>query len=127
MAAIVPAGRPSRPYAPPMVNPTGREEGRDAPHTFRGLTLFPFQRRSVQAISAGKNVVVAAPTGAGKTLVADYAIEQALEARSGGWSTPSPIKALSNQKFRDFREHYGEEQGRHHDRRRHDPARTRRC
>ena len=77
-----------------------------APTTFRGLALFPFQQEAVQSIFSGHNVMVAAPTGAGKTLVADYAIEQALQ-RDARVMYTSPIKALSNQKFRDFREHYG--------------------
>ncbi|MDJ0521247.1 MAG: DEAD/DEAH box helicase [Planctomycetota bacterium] len=81
----------------------------DSPTTFRGLTLFPFQRQALDAIFSGRSVVVAAPTGAGKTLVADFAIEQALGQDRRVVYT-SPIKALSNQKFRDFREHYGEEQ-----------------
>ena len=81
----------------------------DAPTTFRGLNLFPFQREAIEAIFGGRSVIVAAPTGAGKTLVADYAIEQALsQARRVVYT--SPIKALSNQKFRDFREEYGEQQ-----------------
>jgi superfamily II RNA helicase len=70
--------------------------------------LFPFQRRAVEAIFAGKGVVVAAPTGAGKTLVADYAIDLALGQGRRVLYT-SPIKALSNQKFRDFRASYGEQ------------------
>jgi superfamily II RNA helicase len=78
------------------------------PATFRGLTLFPFQRRAIDAIFSGRSVLVAAPTGAGKTLVADFAIEQALSQERRVVYT-SPIKALSNQKFRDFREQYGEE------------------
>ena len=79
-----------------------------APTTFRGLTLFPFQRQALEAIFSGRSVLVAAPTGAGKTLVADFAIEQALSQERRVVYT-SPIKALSNQKFRDFREHYGEQ------------------
>lgn len=79
----------------------------DAPTTFRGLELFPFQRDAIRAIFGGRSVVVAAPTGAGKTLVADYAIEQALTQDRRVVYT-SPIKALSNQKFRDFRAEYGE-------------------
>ena len=86
----------------------GAASERDAPTQFRGLTLFPFQRRALQAIFAGHSVVVAAPTGAGKTLVADFAIERALSADRRVVYT-SPIKALSNQKFRDFREAYGDE------------------
>jgi len=84
------------------------EERASSPRTFRGLPLFPFQRRAIGAITAGRSVVVAAPTGAGKTLVADYAIEWAFEADRRVVYT-SPIKALSNQKFRDFRAHYGED------------------
>ncbi len=78
-----------------------------SPATFRGLTLFPFQRQAIEAVFAGKGVVVAAPTGAGKTLVADYAIDLALSQGRRVLYT-SPIKALSNQKFRDFRAVYGE-------------------
>src|SRR6185503_5180424 len=80
----------------------------DGVWTFRGKTLFPFQARAAEAIHEGKSVVVAAPTGAGKTLVADVAIAEALgEGRRVVYT--SPIKALSNQKFRDFRADYGEE------------------
>lgn len=81
--------------------------GSPGPQAFRGLTLFPFQQQAVAAIFAGKGVVVAAPTGAGKTLVADYAIDLALGQGRRVLYT-SPIKALSNQKFRDFRATYGE-------------------
>ena len=79
-----------------------------SPESFRGLTLYPFQREAIGAIFAGESVVVAAPTGAGKTLVADFAIEQALSQDRRVVYT-SPIKALSNQKFRDFRASYGDE------------------
>lgn len=79
-----------------------------APATFRGLTLLPFQQKALASIFSGHNVLVAAPTGAGKTLVAEFAIEQALgQGRRVVYT--SPIKALSNQKFRDFREGYGED------------------
>ena len=84
------------------------EKPASTPTTFHGLTLFPFQRQALEAIFEGRSVVVAAPTGAGKTLVADFAIEQALSQGRRVVYT-SPIKALSNQKFRDFREDYGEE------------------
>lgn len=70
---------------------------------FKGYTLNDFQVRAAAAIEAGKNVLLAAPTGSGKTLVAEYAIEQAV--RSGRRAIyTSPVKALSNQKFRDFKE-----------------------
>jgi len=88
--------------------PQKKGEGTPLPTTFRNLTLFPFQQRALEAIFSGRSVLVAAPTGAGKTLVADFAIEQALSQERRVVYT-SPIKALSNQKFRDFREEYGEE------------------
>lgn len=90
------------------MSPASPQQPASPPSTFRGLTLFPFQRQALGAIFAGSSVVVAAPTGAGKTLVADFAIEQALGNERRVIYT-SPIKALSNQKFRDFREAYGEE------------------
>lgn len=69
---------------------------------FKGYTLNPFQVEAAQAIEDGHNVLLAAPTGAGKTLVAEYAIEHAVRAGKRAIYT-SPIKALSNQKFRDFK------------------------
>jgi superfamily II RNA helicase len=69
---------------------------------WRGFRLSDFQRRAVEAVRAGHNVLVAAPTGAGKTLVAEYAIEDAVRAGRRSVYT-SPIKALSNQKYRDFK------------------------
>ena len=65
------------------------------------LILDPFQRRAAAAIDRGESVLVAAPTGAGKTLVADHAIDRAL-ARGGKAFYTTPLKALSNQKFRDL-------------------------
>lgn len=70
---------------------------------WKGFTLLPFQIRSVEAIRAGRNVLVSAPTGAGKTLVAEYAMEDAVR-RGLRCIYTSPIKALSNQKYRDFRD-----------------------
>jgi superfamily II RNA helicase len=73
--------------------------------TYKGLRLDRFQRESFAAIDAGENVIVAAPTGAGKTLIAEYAIEQAMAAGKRAIYT-APIKALSNQKYRDLGELY---------------------
>ncbi len=72
------------------------------PARFKGFDLAPFQRRAAGALDAGRDVLVAAPTGAGKTLVAEYAIHAAL-ARGRRAIYTAPVKALSNQKFRDFR------------------------
>jgi superfamily II RNA helicase len=71
--------------------------------TWKGFRLLDFQIRAVGAIRAGKNVLVSAPTGAGKTLIAEYAIADAVR-RGRRCVYTSPIKALSNQKYRDFRD-----------------------
>ena len=71
--------------------------------TWKHYTLADFQRRAVQAIRSGANLLVSAPTGAGKTLVAEYAIEDAVR-RGKRCIYTAPIKALSNQKYRDFRD-----------------------
>ncbi|MGI9053417.1 MAG: DEAD/DEAH box helicase [Ilumatobacteraceae bacterium] len=73
---------------------------------------FPFQLDQFQleafgALDADHHVVVAAPTGSGKTVVAEYGIDAALRAGRRAFYT-APLKALSNQKFRDLRQHYGD-------------------
>lgn len=70
--------------------------------------LDDFQKEAVKYIDAGKSVVVSAPTGAGKTCIAEHAIHRALEEGSKVIYT-TPLKALSNQKFSDFGRKYGEE------------------
>lgn len=67
----------------------------------------PFQVRAAKAIEAGLSVLVAAPTGAGKTLVAEFAAARALSRNERLFYT-TPIKALSNQKYKDFRLAYGD-------------------
>ena len=72
---------------------------------------FPLDRFQVQAMDAlddGQSVLVAAPTGSGKTVVAEYGIEAALRSGRRAFYT-APIKALSNQKFRDLVGRYGPE------------------
>jgi superfamily II RNA helicase len=70
---------------------------------FKGKRLNAFQVKAVDAITAGHDVLVSAPTGAGKTLVAEYAIHDAVK-RGKRCIYTAPIKALSNQKYRDFRD-----------------------
>lgn len=70
--------------------------------------LDAFQRTSCQALESGHGVLVCAPTGAGKTVVGEFAVHLALsEGRRCFYTTP--IKALSNQKFADLCERYGED------------------
>lgn len=68
--------------------------------------LDDFQKEACDCISDGKSVVVCAPTGAGKTVIAEHAIHCALKAGTKVFYT-TPLKALSNQKFNDFSEKYG--------------------
>jgi len=79
----------------------------DALHPF---PYDPFQRRAIEAIDRGHSVIVAAPTGAGKTALADYVIERSLARRERVIYT-APVKALSNQKFRDFSARHGDRVG----------------
>jgi ATP-dependent RNA helicase HelY len=65
-----------------------------------------FQLRALDALDAGRSVLVAAPTGSGKTVVADYAVDLSL-AHGGKTFYTAPIKALSNQKFADLRRRLG--------------------
>ena len=76
-------------------------------------SLFPFpldafQLDAIDALNQGHSVVVSAPTGSGKTLIGEYAIHRALAHQQKVFYT-TPLKALSNQKLRDFREQFGTE------------------
>ena len=70
--------------------------------------LDEFQKDACNCIDNGESVVVCAPTGAGKTVIAQHAIHRALEQGLRVFYT-TPLKALSNQKFYDFGEKYGTE------------------
>jgi ATP-dependent RNA helicase HelY len=69
--------------------------------------LDDFQVRAAQALEEGESVLVAAPTGSGKTVVAEFGIERALSRHLKAFYT-TPLKALSNQKFGDFARRWGE-------------------
>lgn len=69
--------------------------------------LDDFQKEAVECIDNSKSIVVCAPTGAGKTCIAEHAIHRALEENTRVFYT-TPLKALSNQKFYDFGKKYGE-------------------
>ncbi|MBI4145634.1 DEAD/DEAH box helicase [Candidatus Woesearchaeota archaeon] len=75
---------------------------------FKGFTLDDFQIKSIEAVERNESVVVSAATGTGKTLIADYVIDKFINQKRRVIYT-APIKALSNQKFRDFKRHYGPE------------------
>lgn len=83
------------------------DEIKQEEHTF-GFKLDDFQLDAVNHINAGKSVVVCAPTGAGKTVIAEHAIIKALKEGKRVFYT-TPLKALSNQKFNDFGQAYGVE------------------
>lgn len=72
------------------------------------FALDPFQREAITALEEGRSVLVTAPTATGKTVIAEFAIWNALREGRGAIYT-TPIKALSNQKYRDLRAAYGAE------------------
>ena len=89
-----------------------RERQADPEFTaFRDLydfALDDFQIAACGALTAGEGVLVAAPTGSGKTVIGEYAVHLALsQGRKCFYTTP--IKALSNQKYTDFTRRYGSE------------------
>src|SRR6266567_5475218 len=80
---------------------------------FRASLPYPlddFQLEAIQALANGHSVLVAAPTGTGKTVIADFG---AFQARTFGLRAfyTTPIKALSNQKYRDYRAIYSDDVG----------------
>jgi ATP-dependent RNA helicase HelY len=93
----------SRPHAAPH----------DDPALLRFRALYPFgldrfQEQACRAILAGRGVLVAAPTGSGKTVVGEFAVHLAVERGTKCFYT-TPIKALSNQKYNDLVARYGAE------------------
>jgi ATP-dependent RNA helicase HelY len=70
--------------------------------------LDEFQLRACEALADGRGVLVAAPTGSGKTVVGEFAVHLALQTRRKAFYT-TPIKALSNQKYTDLVRRYGPE------------------
>lgn len=73
-----------------------------------GLKLDNFQAEAIHYINEGRSVLVSAPTGNGKTIIADYAIQKAIENNQQVVYT-APVKALSNQKYRDYTRLYGKQ------------------
>jgi len=91
------------------------ESGQNLNPQYPKKSSFPFpldrfQQQAIDKIEENCSVMVSAPTGAGKTVIAECVIRKAMEEGLGTIYT-APIKALSNQKYRDFREIYGDEVG----------------
>ena len=74
---------------------------------FFPFQLDLFQIEAIKAINSGNSIVLTAPTGSGKTLIGEFAIYRGLSHESRVFYT-TPLKALSNQKFRDFTNQFGE-------------------
>ncbi|WP_374977938.1 DEAD/DEAH box helicase [Microbacterium trichothecenolyticum] len=72
------------------------------------FTLDPFQIEGCRALEEGRSVLVAAPTGAGKTIVGEFAVHLAMREPGDKAFYTTPMKALSNQKFRELQDVYGE-------------------
>ena len=73
--------------------------------------IWPMVREvavAIEHVGSGRSVMVAAPTSSGKTVVAEYALWRAMRDGSRAIYT-TPIKALSNQKYRDLRDLYGDD------------------
>ena len=87
------------------MNPIASPSELNLPELFP-FELDEFQEQAIAALTAGKSVVICAPTGSGKTLIGEYAIHRALKHGKRVFYT-TPLKALSNQKFRDFQEQFG--------------------
>src|SRR5919109_3223779 len=69
--------------------------------------LDPFQVEAIEKLESHHGVLVSAPTSSGKTVIADYAVFRSLETDTRAFYT-TPLKALSNQKFRDYQRRHGE-------------------
>lgn len=85
-------------------------QGHARVEAFRSTLAFnldSFQYQACSALDEGRSVLVAAPTGAGKTAVAEFAIYLAMQDISAKVFYTTPMKALSNQKFQEFVEDYG--------------------
>jgi superfamily II RNA helicase len=106
--AVAVSMTPETTLSPVAVPSPGEGVTVEVPTTYRGLRLDPFQRRAMRAVLRGRNAIVAAPTGTGKTLIADFLVERELAAGHRVVYT-APIKALSNQKFEEYAQWCGPE------------------
>ncbi len=105
--------KPKQPAQPDSQSSALSPEATELVEAFRGryeFPLDPFQEEAIAHLASGESVIVAAPTGTGKTVVAEFGIFRAAQTGFKVMYT-TPIKALSNQKFRDLREQYGDKVG----------------
>lgn len=93
---------PHHDNCPTELRPPPSKPAKDYP-----FTLDPFQQEAIRCLEAGESVLVSAHTSAGKTVVAEYAIAMSLRDNQRVIYT-SPIKALSNQKFRQLSEEFSD-------------------
>ncbi|WP_069387555.1 DEAD/DEAH box helicase [Cellulosimicrobium cellulans] len=108
-AADTPADSPAARYAASRAR---QAASRTRLAEFRRVLDFPlddFQVRACEALEEGRGVLVAAPTGAGKTVVGEFAVHLALATGRKAFYT-TPIKALSNQKYADLARRHGADQ-----------------
>lgn len=89
-------------YVPPPPSSSASAPAKEFP-----FTLDPFQSESINCLENGESVMVSAHTSAGKTVVALYAIAMSLRNKQRVIYT-SPIKALSNQKYREFKQEFSD-------------------
>lgn len=75
---------------------------------FKNFILDKFQEQAINHIEQGHSIIVSAPTGTGKTLIADYVIEKHIF-QKGRIIYTAPIKALSNQKYREYTDLFGKD------------------
>lgn len=95
-------------YVPPSSSTgTAGAEADAKPAKEFPFTLDPFQSEAIKCLDNGESVMVSAHTSAGKTVVALYAIAMSLQNKQRVIYT-SPIKALSNQKYREFKEEFSD-------------------
>src|SRR5271156_4544840 len=87
--------------------PISQHKPPETPARTWSFTLDPFQQVAIASIERSESVLVSAHTSAGKTVVAEYAIAQSLKNNQRVIYT-SPIKALSNQKYREFNAEFGD-------------------
>lgn len=108
--ARLPICRRERTFAGRALRCVPKPSGHARVEGFRSRLAFdldPFQYEACCALDDGRSVLVAAPTGAGKTAIAEFALHLAMQDKTAKVFYTTPMKALSNQKFQEFVDDYG--------------------